>query len=88
MTNADINVVLVFMAISGAVAALAVLASPAASGWLGKRLYVHSCAQAAARRQYRETARKLQEGTVSAGLLPDKSEVAGHDGLSEAGGAA
>ena len=60
------NVVLAFLVVAAVLAALLIAADPKLSGWLGKRLWVHSCAQTQARKAYRaETARLMEtEGAL------------------------
>ncbi len=70
MTGTDVNVALVFVVVCGALAALLVLVDPKLSGWLGKLLWVHSCAQRAAREAYREETARLM-GEAGCDLRPD-----------------
>ncbi len=68
MTISDTNTVLLFLVICAAVAALAVVVDPKCSGWLGKRLYIHSCAQKEARRTYQAEKKRLRDGALTASV--------------------
>ena len=59
MTNGDVNVVMAFLLVSLALAALAVLVDPKLSRWVGRRLWAHSIAQRQARKVYRETVERV-----------------------------
>ena len=64
MTVTDMNVVLAFLVISLVLAGLLVLVDPKASGWLGRRLWAHSCAQTQARRAYRAEIERLMNSPM------------------------
>jgi hypothetical protein len=74
MEWSDVNVVLAMVVVLGAVAALAVAVDPKLSGWLGWRIWAHSCAQKQGRAAYRAAKKRIIGGMDAIdGLRDDKT---------------